>query len=354
MGRHVILGASGQDGAYLARRLIDDGHSVIACMRPASTLERLQYVGVADQLTVRRDFNLEDPDGIVRMLAEVEPDVVFNLAATGDVARSFTDPLSSVNTDASAIVSMLEAGRQTKRRFQLIQASSSEMFGGHASVEVGEGTPLLPSSPYGAAKAYCHLMVGLYRRAYGLHTASAVLFNHESPLRSERFVTRKITQGFARLMLAGGPPIRLGNLDGKRDWSSASDIADALARMAEIETPEDFVFASGKLHSVREFIQEVAAWWGRTIEWRGEGVNEVGILAGAGQIAIEVDPAYYRPVDPVTLRGDISRAKSSLGWSPSMTFPQLCQWMAEADARQAQVAGEPSAIASRIEELRNA
>lgn len=352
MTRSVILGASGQDGAYLSRRLLDRGDEVIACMRPTSSMSKLEEVGTASRV-IRKNFELEDPEAFVHMLGETEPHVVFNLAADGFVAGSFLQPLRAVHVDASAIVSILEAAKHAKTPFRLIQASSSEMFGGHGLAKVGMDTPLMPSSPYGAAKAYCHLMIQLYRSAYGLDAASAILFNHESPLRSENYVTRKITKGIAKVLLGTAPAVRLGNLDGRRDWTAAQDIVDGLVLMSEASPARDFVFASGQLRSVRDFVQHVASWWGRTINWRGDGVDEIGVVAGTDQVIIEVDPAFYRPLDPATLSGDASEAQELLRWQPKISFSELVASMAEADAMNEIKKVTPLEWAPKLEAFRN-
>lgn len=352
MTRSVILGASGQDGAYLSRRLLDRGDEVIACMRPSSSMSKLEEVGAASRV-IRKNFELECPSALVHMFGETEPHVVFNLAAEGFVAGSFDQPLRSIHIDAVAIVSILEAARHAKSPFKLIQASSSEMFGGHATAKVRTDTALMPSSPYGAAKAYCHLMVQFYRRAYGVDAASAILFNHESPLRSEQFVTRKISKGIAKALLGVAPAVRLGNLDGRRDWSAAQDIVDGLVLMSEANQARDVVFASGHLRSVRDFIEHVASWWGQTINWRGDGVDEVGVVAGTDKAIIEVDPAFYRPLDPAALSGDASEAQELLGWQPKITFAELVASMAEADAKkELETLGQPYGT-HKLEALRH-
>jgi len=337
--RALITGITGQDGAYLAEFLLAKGYEVHGIKRRASSFntERIDhmYRDLHDQdVQMYLHYgDLTDATNLIRIVQQVQPDELYNLAAQSHVAVSFETPEYTANVDALGTLRLLEAirilGLERKTRFY--QASTSEMFGQVREVPQKETTSLHPRSPYGAAKAYGHWITVNYREAYGLFACSGILFNHESPIRGETFVTRKITRGLARIHEKLDTCLYLGNLDSLRDWGHARDYVRAQWLMLQQPEPDDFVIATGEQHSVREFVVRVASGLGMSIEWRGSGADEQGVDTTTGRTIVQIDPRYYRPTEVDALLGDATKARSKLGWQPQISFDELVREMVAAD-----------------------
>jgi GDPmannose 4,6-dehydratase len=343
MKRALITGITGQDGAYLAEFLLGKGYEVHGIKRRASSFntDRIDHLyqdpherGVHLHLHYG---DLTDATNLIRVVQQVQPDEIYNLAAQSHVAVSFETPEYTANSDALGTLRILEAVRilGLDRKTRFYQASTSEMFGRVQEIPQRETTPFYPRSPYGAAKVYAHWITVNYREAYGLFACSGILFNHESPIRGETFVTRKITRGLARIHEGLENCLYLGNLDSLRDWGHARDYVRAQWLMLQQEKPEDFIIATGEQHSVREFVQNVAARLGMRIEWRGCGVEEQGIDVATGNAVIKVDSRYFRPTEVDTLLGDPSKAQAKLGWKAEIGFDALVKEMVDADLEEA-------------------
>jgi GDPmannose 4,6-dehydratase len=335
----LITGITGQDGAYLAELLLAQGYEVHGIKRRASSFntERIDHLyqdpheqGVRLKLHYG---DLTDATNLIRIVQQVQPDEIYNLAAQSHVAVSFETPEYTANSDALGTLRLLEAirilGLEKKTRFY--QASTSEMFGKVQEVPQRETTPFYPRSPYGAAKVYAYWITVNYREAYGLFACNGILFNHESPMRGETFVTRKVTQALARISLGLQDCLYLGNLDSLRDWGHARDFVRAQWLMLQQEQADDFVIATGEQHSVREFVSASGAELGMRIEWRGQGVAEQGVDAATGKVLVKVDPRYFRPTEVETLLGDPTKARQKLGWVPEVRFAQLVKEMVAGD-----------------------
>ncbi len=339
----LITGITGQDGAYLAEFLLEKGYEVHGIKRRSSSFntERIDHLYQdphEPDLRLQLHYgDLTDSTNLIRIVQQVQPDEIYNLAAQSHVAVSFETPEYTANADALGTLRILEAIRilnlRDKTRFY--QASTSEMFGKVQEIPQRETTPFYPRSPYGAAKVYAHWITVNYREAYGLFACSGILFNHESPIRGETFVTRKITRGFARIKEGIQDCVYLGNLDALRDWGHARDYVRAQWLMLQQAEPDDFVIATGEQHSVREFVEQVAARLDMRIEWRGSGVDEVGVDANTGRVVVRVDPRYFRPTEVDTLLGDATKARTKLGWQPQVSFAQLIDEMVAADLEAA-------------------
>jgi GDPmannose 4,6-dehydratase len=335
----LITGITGQDGAYLAEFLLDKGYSVHGVKRRASSfntdrIDHLYQDPHEKNLRFKLHYgDLTDSTNLIRIIQEVQPDEIYNLAAQSHVAVSFETPEYTANSDAVGTLRVLEAirilGLEKKTRFY--QASTSEMFGKVQEVPQRETTPFYPRSPYGAAKVYAYWITVNYREAYGLYACNGILFNHESPLRGETFVSRKITRALTRIHVGLQETLHLGNLDSRRDWGHARDYVRAQWLMLQQQTPEDFVIATGKQHSVRDFVTATGARLGMRIEWKGSGVDEEGIDKKTGRTLVRVDPRYFRPTEVETLLGDPTKAKQKLGWAAEVTFDQLVTEMVAAD-----------------------
>jgi len=335
----LITGITGQDGAYLAELLLGKGYEVHGIKRRASSFN----TGRIDHLyrdphesNVRMHLHygdLTDATNLIRIIQQVQPDEIYNLAAQSHVHVSFETPEYTANSDALGTLRILEAIRILnlvgKTRFY--QASTSEMYGKVQEVPQRETTPFYPRSPYGAAKVYAYWITVNYREAYDMYACNGILFNHESPLRGETFVTRKITRGLARIREGLEKRIFLGNLDARRDWGHARDYVRAQWLMLQLERPEDFVIATGEQHSVREFVELAARHFGMDIEWRGNGVAEEGVDAHNGEVIVRIDSRYFRPTEVESPLGDPAKARRLLNWQPEVGFAQLVQEMAEAD-----------------------
>jgi GDPmannose 4,6-dehydratase len=335
----LITGITGQDGAYLAEFLLEKGYEVHGIKRRSSLFntDRIDHLyqdphepGV--RLTLHHG-DLTDASNLIRIVQQVQPDEIYNLAAQSHVAVSFETPEYTANADALGTLRLLEAlrilGLTKKTRFY--QASTSEMFGKVQEVPQKETTPFYPRSPYGAAKVYAHWITVNYREAYGIYACNGILFNHESPIRGETFVTRKITRGLAQIAEGLEDCLYLGNLDAQRDWGHARDYVKAQWLILQQPEPDDFVIATGEQHSVREFVVRAGSVLGMRIEWRGEGVDEYGLNAATGKIVVRIDPRYFRPTEVDTLLGDATKARTKLGWVPETGFEALVREMVEAD-----------------------
>src|ERR1700723_257759 len=335
----LITGITGQDGAYLAEFLLAKGYKVHGVKRRAYLIntDRIYHLYQDRQDTnVRRQLHygdLTDSTNLIRIIQEVQPDEIYNLAAQSHVAVSFETPEYTANSDAIGTLRVLEAirilGLEQKTRFY--QASTSEMFGKVQEIPQRETTPFYPRSPYGAAKVYAHWITVNYREAYGFFACNGILFNHESPVRGETFVSRKITRALARIQLGIQDHLYLGNLNARRDWGNARDYVRAQWLMLQQEEPEDFVIAAGKQYSVRDFVAAAASLLDMKIEWQGEGVDEVGIDTVTGRRLVRVDPRYFRPTEVETLLGDATKAREKLGWIAEVSFSELVAEMIEAD-----------------------
>jgi len=337
--RALITGITGQDGAYLAEFLLGKGYEVHGIKRRASSFntDRIDHLYQdPHERGVRLHLHygdLTDATNLIRIVQQVQPQEIYNLAAQSHVQVSFETPEYTANSDAIGTLRILEAirilGLEQKTRFY--QASTSEMFGKVQETPQRETTPFYPRSPYGAAKVYAHWITVNYREAYGMFACSGILFNHESPLRGETFVTRKITRGLARIQQQLESCLYLGNLDSLRDWGHARDYVRAQWLMLQQSQPEDFVIATGEQHSVREFVTLAAARLGMRIEWRGAGLDEHGIDARSGKIVVRIDPRYFRPTEVETLLGDATKARTRLGWTPEVGFTGLIEEMVAED-----------------------
>ena len=330
--RAMITGITGQDGAYLARILVDAGYEVIGAYRRSASLTtwRLNTLGVLDDVRFE-PFELAEYNNILRTLERVRPDEIYNLAAQSFVGVSFEQPLYTSNIDGIGVARLLEAIRAVNPSIKLYQASTSEMFGKVQAVPQSESTPFYPRSPYGVAKLYAHWMCVNYRESHDMFTVSGILFNHESPLRGLEFVTRKITAALARIHVTGEGELRLGNLDAQRDWGFAGDYMRAAHLMMQQDAPEDFVIASGRTHRVRDFVNAAAQALSMEIAWEGEKAEEIGRNAATGDVVVRVDPSFWRPAEVDLLLGDPTLAREKLGWEPEIDFERLVAMMVEAD-----------------------
>jgi GDPmannose 4,6-dehydratase len=336
----LITGVTGQDGAYLAEFLLAKGYEVHGIKRRASSFntDRIDHLYQDPHETnVRLTLHygdLTDSTNLIRIIQEVKPDEIYNLGAQSHVAVSFETPEYTANSDALGTLRVLEAirilGLGNKTRFY--QASTSEMFGKVQEIPQSESTPFYPRSPYGAAKVYAHWITVNYREAYGFFACNGILFNHESPLRGETFVSRKITRALTRIRVGLQETLHLGNLDSRRDWGHARDYVRAQWLMLQQDAPEDFVIATGVQFSVRDFVIAAGSLLDMKIEWQGVGVDEVGIDAVTGRVRVRIDPRYFRPTEVDTLLGNPAKAKQKLGWSAEVSFPQLVAEMVESDS----------------------
>jgi len=331
----LITGVSGQDGAYLAKFLLDKDYRVVGGLRRSSSggISRLHELGITDEIEFV-DFDLAEHGNILRALARVRPDEIYNLAAQSYVALSFEQPLYTADTDGIGVMRILESLREVVPSARFYQASTSEMYGQARSTPQNETTPFHPRSPYGIAKAFAHWATVNYREAHGVAASCGILFNHESPLRGREFVTRKITSSLARIKRGQLDVLELGNLNAERDWGYAGDYVEGMWLMLQRDEPEDFVLATGEAHSVRSFVTLAARHLGFALEWSGRGIQERGIDRSTGRTIVRVNPAFYRPAEVDVLIGDAGKARRILGWAPKTGFAELVALMAEADERR--------------------
>lgn len=337
--RAVVTGVTGQDGAYLTQLLLEKGYTVYGTYRRTSSASfwRLHYLGVADHPNLHLVVHdLTDLSDSIRLLQKTQPHELYNLAAQSFVGTSFDQPITTGEITGLGAVHLLEAIRIVDPSIRYYQASTSEMFGKVQSIPQNEATPFYPRSPYGVSKLYAHWMTINYRESYDLFATSGILFNHESPLRGDEFVTRKITQAVARIHLGKQSLLELGNLDAKRDWGYAKEYVEGMWRMLQVDTPDTFVLATGYTKSVREFVTMAFAAVDMAIEWQGSAEDEIGLLAGTDQVLVRVNPVFYRPAEVELLVGDASKAREVLGWEPKTTLAELCLLMVRADLQREQ------------------
>ncbi len=340
----LITGITGQDGAYLAELLLGKGYEVHGLRRRASLFntDRIDHLyhdphNKGYDLTLHYG-DLTDSSGLIRIVQQVQPDEIYNLAAQSHVAVSFEEPEYTANSDALGALRILEAiriaGLEKKTRFY--QASTSELYGLVQEIPQKESTPFYPRSPYAVAKMYAYWITVNYRESYGIYACNGILFNHESPIRGETFVTRKITRALARIKLGLQDCLYLGNMNALRDWGHARDYVEMQWLMLQQEVPEDFVIATGEQHSVREFVETAAREVGIDIRWEGKDVDEKGYDVATGKCIVAVDPRYFRPAEVETLLGDPTKAKEKLGWVPTTSFRELVAEMMREDLKEAQ------------------
>ncbi|WP_205523424.1 GDP-mannose 4,6-dehydratase [Rhodopseudomonas sp. BR0C11] len=343
MKRALITGVTGQDGAYLAEFLLQKGYEVHGIKRRTSLFntDRIDHL-YQDPHEKNVHFilhhgDLTDSSSLVRIIQQVQPDEIYNLAAQSHVAVSFEEPEYTANSDALGALRILEALRilGLKKSTRFYQASTSELYGLVQEIPQKETTPFYPRSPYAVAKLYAYWITVNYREAYGIYACNGILFNHESPIRGETFVTRKITRAMARIKLGLQDCLYLGNLNAKRDWGHARDYVEMQWLMLQQDEPEDYVIATGVQHSVRDFVDAAARELGMEIDWKGEGAEEKG-YDHLGRCVVAVDPRYFRPTEVETLLGDASKARQKLGWSPRVTFDQLVSEMVREDLKAAE------------------
>jgi GDPmannose 4,6-dehydratase len=341
MKKALITGITGQDGSYLAEFLLKKGYEVHGIKRRTSLIntDRIDHL-YQEPNEINRKFilhhgDLTDSTSLIRIIQDVQPDEIYNLAAQSHVAVSFEEPEYTANSDAIGALRILEAIKILKleKKTKYYQASTSELYGDVRETPQSEKTPFYPRSPYAVAKLYAYWITINYKEAYGIYACNGILFNHESPVRGETFVTRKITIALARIKLGLQKKLYLGNLNAMRDWGHAKDFVEAQWLMLQQEKPEDFVIATGKQYSVRDFINEAAKNLDMEINWSGKGLDEIGSFNG--QDIIKVDPRYFRPTEVETLLGDASKAKEKLNWSPKITFEQLVKEMVNSDLKLA-------------------
>ncbi|XP_053994787.1 GDP-mannose 4,6 dehydratase [Hylaeus volcanicus] len=341
-GRRVALitGITGQDGSYLAEFLLEKGYDVHGIIRRASSFNtaRIQHL-YADPKCHRQGKmklhygDMTDSSSLVKVISTVQPTEIYNLAAQSHVMVSFEVSEYTAEVDAVGTVRLLDAIRTCglEKSVKFYHASTSELYGRVVEVPQNEKTPFYPRSPYACAKLYSFWIVVNYREAYNMFACNGILFNHESPRRGENFVTRKVTRSIAKIQLGLQDVFELGNLDAKRDWGHAKDYVEAMWLMLQQPTPDDFVIATGETHSVREFVDAAFEYVGRTIKWKGEGVNEIGQDAQTGQVLVRVNPKYFRPTEVDVLLGDATKAKEKIGWKPTIAFKDLVKDMVDSD-----------------------
>ena len=337
MKKALITGITGQDGSYLAEFLLNKNYEVHGIKRRTSLIntDRIDHLyqepNETDRKFILHHGDLTDSTSLIRIIQEVQPDEIYNLAAQSHVAVSFEEPEYTANSDAIGALRILEAIRILKleKKTKYYQASTSELYGSVQEAPQNEKTPFYPRSPYGVAKLYAYWITVNYREAYGIYACNGILFNHESPVRGETFVTRKITMALSRIKLGIQKELYLGNLNALRDWGHAKDYVEVQWLMLQQEKPEDFVIATGKQYSVRDFINLAAKQLDMKIEWSGKDLNEVGSFESND--IIKVDPRYFRPTEVETLLGDASKAKEKLNWSPKISFEQLVKEMVDKD-----------------------
>jgi GDPmannose 4,6-dehydratase len=360
----LITGITGQDGAYLTQLLLEKGYTVYGAFRRTSSVNfwRIEELGIKNHPKLQLvEYDLTDLSSSVRLLQSTGATEVYNLAAQSFVGVSFDQPVTTGEITGIGAVNLLEAIRIVNSKIRFYQASTSEMFGKVQAIPQAEDTPFYPRSPYGVAKLYAHWMTINYRESYGIFGSSGILFNHESPLRGLEFVTRKITDGAARIKLGKLDVIELGNLDAKRDWGFAKEYVEGMWRILQADEPDTFVLATNRTETVRDFVRMAFRAVGVDVEFRGTGENEVGVVAGinstpsfkqgsslspgerelraeqelkVGQVVVRINPRFYRPAEVELLIGNPAKAKAKLGWEPKTTLEQLCQMMVEADLRR--------------------
>ncbi|MEZ5464484.1 MAG: GDP-mannose 4,6-dehydratase [Lysobacteraceae bacterium] len=337
MKKAIVTGITGQDGAYLAQLLLEKGYEVYGTYRRTSSVNfwRIQELGIAEHANLKLvEHDLTDLSSSIRLLSTSQASEIYNLAAQSFVGVSFEQPIATGKITGLGTVNLLEAARIVNPQARFYQASTSEMFGKAQCVPQDESTPFYPRSPYGVAKLYAHWMTVNYRESYGLFGASGILFNHESPLRGREFLTRKVSDGMARLRQGSLDVLEVGNLDARRDWGYAREYVDGMWRMLQAEHPDTYVLATHRTETVREFTRLAAEIAGFDLIFEGSGKQEVGIDRASGRTLVRINAKHYRPAEVDLLIGNPDKARRELGWEPQTTLEQLCQMMVEADIRR--------------------
>lgn len=337
MTKAIVTGITGQDGAYLAELLLEKGYIVYGTYRRTASVNfwRIEELGIAKHPNLHLvEYDLTDLSSSIRLLQHSGATEVYNLAAQSFVGVSFEQPLTTAEITGIGPVNLLEAIRIVNPKIRFYQASTSEMFGKVQAIPQQEDTPFYPRSPYGVAKLYAHWMTINYRESYGIFGTSGILFNHESPLRGQEFVTRKITDSVAKIKLGKQDVLELGNLDAKRDWGYAKDYVEGMWRMLQADEPDTFVLATNRTETVRDFVTLACRAADITIEWQGNGEEEKGVDVATGKVIVQVNPKFYRPAEVDLLIGNPAKAKAVLGWEPNTTLEELCKMMVEADLRR--------------------
>lgn len=337
MKKAIVTGITGQDGAYLAQILLQKGYEVYGTFRRTSSVNfwRIEDIGILNNPNLHLiEFDLTDQSNAIRMVSEIEPDEIYNLAAQSFVGVSFEQPAATANITGLGTLHLLEAIRIVNPRIKFYQASTSEMFGKVQEIPQTEATPFYPRSPYGVAKLYAHWMTINYRESYDIFGCSGILFNHESPLRGKEFVTRKITDAVAKIKLGKIETLELGNLDAKRDWGYAKEYVEGMYLMMQADEPDTFVLATKRTETVRDFVRMAFKAVNIELEFRGRDEKEEAIDAKTGKTVVRVNPKFYRPAEVDLLIGDPQKAKQKLGWEPKTTLEELCSMMVEADLKR--------------------
>ena len=335
----LITGITGQDGAYLAQLLLDKGYTIYGTYRRTSSVNfwRIQELGIQNHPNLHLvEYDLTDVGSSIALVQKVQPSEIYNLAAQSFVSVSFDQPSTTAQISGIGCLNLLEAIRLVNTEIRFYQASTSEMFGKVQAIPQIESTPFYPRSPYGVAKLYAHWMTVNYRESYNIFGSNGILFNHESPLRGREFVTRKITDGVAKIKLGQLDCLELGNLDAKRDWGFAKEYVEGMWRMLQADEPDTFVLATNRTETVRDFVRMAFKGAGIAIDFRGSQKNETAVDTSTGKTVVRINPKFYRPAEVDLLIGDPSKAKAKLGWAPETTLEQLCQMMVEADLRRNQ------------------
>jgi GDPmannose 4,6-dehydratase len=333
----IITGITGQDGAYLSELLLSKGYIVYGTYRRTSSVNfwRLQELGIFNHDRLKLvEFDLTDPGVCISLIKRIQPDEIYNLAAQSFVGVSFEQPSATAQITGLGALNLLEAIRLINPKVRFYQASTSEMFGKVQEIPQTEDTPFYPRSPYGVAKLYAHWMTVNYREAHGLFATSGILFNHESPLRGREFVTRKITDAFARMRVGQLETLELGNLDAKRDWGFAKDYVEGMWRIMQTDQPDTFVLATNRTETVRDFVAMTAKAAGYELRFEGSGEQEIGLDSATGRTLVRINPDFYRPAEVELLIGDPAKAERELGWKPTTTLEQLCAMMVKEDIRR--------------------
>ena len=337
MKKALITGITGQDGAYLAQLLLEKNYLVYGTYRRSSSVNfwRIEELDIANHPNLKLvEYDLNDQSSSIRLISEIQPDEIYNLAAQSFVAVSFDQPILTAQTTGIGALHLLEAIRIINPKIKFYQASTSEMFGKVQQTPQTEKTPFYPRSPYGFSKLFAHWATINYRESYGLFAVSGILFNHESPLRGREFVTRKITDTVAKIHLGLADKIELGNLDAQRDWGHAKEYVEGMHLMLQHHSPETFVLATNKTTTVRKFVETSFEKVGITLDWKGNESEEKGYCAASGKVVVEVNPKFYRPAEVDTLIGDATKAHELLGWKINNSMQEICHEMVEADLRR--------------------
>jgi len=335
--RAVVTGITGQDGAYLAELLLGKGYTVYGTFRRTSSVNfwRIESLGIQDHPELHLvEYDLTDLGSSITLIRDAQPDEVYNLAAQSYVGASFNQPEATTNINGLGTLHLLDAIRLTDRGIRYYQASTSEMFGNVQAIPQKEDTPFYPRSPYGVSKLFAHWMTMNYRESYGLFGCCGILFNHESPLRGREFVTRKVTDAAAKIRLGKLDVLTLGNMDAKRDWGYAKEYVDGMWRMLQADKPDNYVLATNRTETVRDFVDMAFRAAGYELRFEGSAQEEVAIDRESGKVLVRVDPKFYRPAEVELLIGDASHARKTLGWEPRTTLEELCAMMVEADLRR--------------------